>query len=132
MTYTNIQMEQMLANVEPLLSKKGLVGYAAARNARVLKGEIAEYIEMKNSAISELGEEEVDGEGRPTGHVTLKFDSPAFEEYKRRMDGVDTAVSEPKIFRVRAADVMDQLSGEEMLKLDWMIDFDEDAQTLDR
>ena len=128
MTFTNIQMEKMVSDLRLLLSRSGLVGYAAAKNTRILRDEIAEYVQAKDAAITELGEPVLDEDGRETGQITLAFDSPNFAEYKRRMEGIDTAESEPRIFRVKAKDVMGQLTGQEMLDLEWMLEFeDEDA-----
>lgn len=126
MTYTNTQMEQMVAQLKPLLDRSGLIGYAAAKNTRILRDEIAEYIQAKDAAIMELGEPELDADGNETGQVSLRFDSPRFAEYKERMAGIDTAESEPRIFRVNASEVMGQLTGQEMLDLEWMLEFADD------
>ena len=124
--YTNAQMEQMVAQLKPLLDRSGLIGYAAAKNTRVLRDEIAEYIQAKDAAIMELGEPELDAEGNETGQVSLRFDSPRFAEYQERMAAIDTAEAEPRIFRVNASDVMGQLTGQEMLDLEWMLEFADD------
>ena len=42
--YSNAQMEQMLIALEPLLDRRDIVGYAAARNTRVLRAEALEYL----------------------------------------------------------------------------------------
>ena len=128
MTYTNLQMEQMVAQLKPLLDRNGLIGYAAAKNTRILRDEIAEYIQAKDAAIMELGEPELDADGNETGQVSLRFDSPRFAEYQERMASIDTAESEPRIFRVQASEVMGQLTGQEILDLEWMMEFaDADA-----
>lgn len=128
MTYTNLQMEQMITQLKPLLDRSGLIGYAAVKNTRVLRDEIAEYIQAKDTAIMELGEPELDADGNETGRVSLRFDSPHFAEYQERMAGIETAEAEPRIFRVRASEIMGQLTGQEMLDLEWMMEFaDADA-----
>ena len=127
MKYTNIQMERMLADLKPLLGRSGLAGYAAARNARALQAEIADYIDIKNAAIVELGAPVLDENGNETGQVELSFGTPAFEEYRKRMDGIDSAESEPRLYKAPASKLMEQMTGQEMLDLEWMVDFDEDA-----
>lgn len=126
MTHTNAQLEKMQADLSPLLGRRGLLGYAAAKNTRAIRDEIAEYIEAKNAAIQELGEPVIDDTGNPTGQVELRFDSPAFAEFQRRMAPLAEVRCEPRLLVIDAKDVMADMTGEEMLAVEWMLRFDDE------
>ena len=73
--FSNAEMDSMSTVLEKHLWRSDLVGYAAARNKRILDAEIVEYLQKKDSLIIKYGTEEIDAEGNPTGNVSLKFDS---------------------------------------------------------
>ncbi len=124
MKFTNFQMALALEHLAPLLERTDLIGYAAARNTRLLRQEAAEYLEARERLVCELGEQELDGDGQPTGVVAVHVGTPAFDEFRRRMAELDGIEAKLKVFRVPVGKAIGKLSGTQLLALDWM--FEED------
>ena len=84
MRLSNIEMDAMIAALDPLLDRTDIVGYAAARNTRLLAEAASEYLQRKEALIREYGAEEVGPEG-PTGRWGVSADDPRFEEFKSKL-----------------------------------------------
>jgi len=63
MRFRNIDMDRMLTSLSGLLDRVDLIGYAAARNTRILRSEAQEYLNIRDSLIAELGEPQLDEDG---------------------------------------------------------------------
>ena len=118
--YKNIEMEQMLIALEPLLKHKGIVGYAAARNTRILQAETFEYFQMRDGLVEKYGVPELDEEGNETGRMQLRFDSPNFPKYEREVSEYALIEHEPDLFLITYEQAIGELTGEEFLACDWM------------
>lgn len=116
MTHTNAQLEHMLTSASAHLGRRDLIGYVCARNVRVLRDELAEYVAMKNAMLSEYGE--VGEDGVPF----IRTDSPSYPEFARRFEPIARVEHEPAIMRLRYTDVVGELTGEEILDIDWMLE----------
>lgn len=121
MSYTNAQMDVMKQSLDKYLDRRDLIGYAAARNARILDDELATFIEMKNKAIIRNGEEEHDQDGNVIG-VSLKRDSEGFKKFVDEMSPLMDVECEPRIFKIKFDQAIGVLSGSEILELDWMFE----------
>lgn len=123
--YTNAQMSRMLDSLEPHLERRDVIGYAAARNTRILRDELTEYMKVRNDQLMKYGEPELDGEGQPTGAVSLKLDSPKFPEFAKEIEQFALIEHEPALFKLGYSQAIGVLSGSELLEIDWMFE-DED------
>ncbi|MEC4272968.1 hypothetical protein VJ923_07340 [Adlercreutzia sp. R25] len=122
MKLTNYEMSRRLGQLGQVLDRADLIGYAAARNTRVLREACSEYLQMQDALVRELGEPETDGEGAETGAYRLDFASPNFPEFARRMDEIAPIESEIEVFRIRVDEAIGKLSGTQLLELDWMFE----------
>lgn len=126
--FKNIEMEQMIAQLEPLLGRNDLIGYAAARNTRILMDETTEYRDLRHDLVMEYGTPEKDDDGNETGRYELRFDSPRWPAYEKEITEWAMLEHEPDVYKIPAKSAIGQLTGKEMLDLEWMLEFeDEDA-----
>ena len=123
MGYTNIDMERMMAQLEPHLGRADRIGYAAARNTRILRTETEEYLRRKQELITELGSPVLDANGNPTGNVELRFGTPEFERFEDEIRDWALMVHYPDLFTLPASDAEGAISGAEMLRIEWMFDW---------
>ena len=126
--HTNFQMERMVESLKPLLNRADVVGYVAARNVRSLQGELEEYFQMKNKFITDLGTEELDDSGNPTGNISIKVGSREFDTFLEKMNPIAEARCYPTLFKLDPDECIDRLSGEQMLEYEWMIDYDDGGE----
>lgn len=124
---TCAEAERLAASLEPALDCDGLIGYAAARNARVLGMECIEFSNRRDALVRELGTEELDADGRRTGRFTLPFGTPEFDEFERRIEEWALAEVEPEIYTVPPEKAVGKLTGRQILALDWMFEEGGDA-----
>ena len=126
--FKNIEMEQMIAQLEPLLGRNDLIGYAAARNTRILMDETTEYRDLRHDLVMEYGTPEKGDDGNETGRYELRFDSPSWPAYEKEITEWAMLEHEPDVYKIPAKSAIGQLTGKEMLDLEWMLEFeDEDA-----
>lgn len=123
--YSNFQMELMAESLKPLLNRADVVGYVAARNVRSLQNELEEYFRMKNKFITDLGNEELDDNGEPTGNISIKVGSKEFDAFLEKMRPIGETRCYPTLFKLDPDECIDKLSGSQMLKFEWMIDYDD-------
>lgn len=121
---TNDQMAERLGQLEPLLERTDVLGYAAARNTRALRTACADYLDMRDRLICELGEPETDAEGNQTGNMRLSFDSDGFKRFSEEMGKIASVESDVEVFRVDVSEAIGKLSGSQILDLDWMLEED--------
>lgn len=122
MKLKNIDMEDMLNALAPLLERRDVIGYAAARNARLLSAELTEYMVAKNGLIEEYGEPMVDESGNETGGSSISVDSPRFAEFAEKLEPLAALEADFEPFRIKFESAIGELSGTELLALDWMFE----------
>lgn len=118
--YKNVEMEQMLGVLSKHLDRKDIIGYAAARNTRILANELTEYIDKKNELIRKYGEADTDDGGNPTGSVSIRVNTPEFEKFAIEIEQFAKISHSPEIMTIPYESAIGKLSGSEFLELDWM------------
>lgn len=120
MKYSNGQMYQYREQLKNLLERKDKLGYAAARNTRLLNTELTEFDKMKNDLIIKYGTKEVDKNGNETGNVIIKPDNERINDFLEEMERYSTIEHDVNLFQLNYTDAIGQLSGKELLDLDFM------------
>ena len=118
--HTNIEMEAMLAAAERHLDRRDMVGYAAARNTRVLADELREFHAFRDDLVREHGEKVLDADGNPTGNVELSPSMPGYGPFLAELGKLAGVEHDPKVFTIPYSEAIGVLSGTELLELDWM------------
>lgn len=75
---------------------------------------------MKNDLIIKYGTKEVDGDGKETGNVIIKPDNERINDFLEEMERYSTIEHDVNLFQLNYADAIGQLSGKELLDLDFM------------
>lgn len=112
----------MIAQLEPLLPLRNKAGYVAARNIRFLRDALTEFEQFRYDLIEKHGHHETDGEGKPTGRITVNEDSPSFGEFREKFDEIAGIEHEVDLMTLKYDDVVGVLSGKEIFDLDWMLE----------
>lgn len=119
--YTNEQMYQMLLSLEPLLERRDIVGYAAARNTRVLQAEAMEYLKRRDELIEKYGEPEFADNGTPTGRTQLQIGSDAYMRFADDLALYSNIKHRPLLFKIPYEEAIGKMSGTEILACEWML-----------
>lgn len=114
----NIQMAEMLRQLKPLLSRRDMIGYVAARNLRTLSDALSEYVMFRDGLIEKYGEPEPDSPGL----FALRTDSPKFPQFLEEIKPFDETEHEVELMSVKYDPAAGGLSGEEILAVDWMLE----------
>ena len=122
MQYTNIEMEHMVNTLVPFLGRTDKIGYAAARNTRILRDETREYVNRREELVGKYGKPQIGEDGNPTGLTELRFDSPEFPEYAKEIEEWALIEHEPNLFKLKYEEAIGKLSGTELLEIDWMFE----------
>lgn len=121
-THKNIDMENMLRVMEPYLdTATGKFGYAIARNIRKIKDACAEYLQTRQSLIEQLGEEEKDEHGNPTGIIGVKYGTDSFEKFQEKLGQISNIEHSVELYKVSYDVLPDTFTAKEMLNLEWML-----------
>lgn len=120
---TNGEMDTMLISLEPLMERKGLVGYAVARNYRALRSACQEYLEFKRNLIRKYGKP-VESDGEPTGEVFIPAGTAEIDSAITELAEFAPLEHEVTICLIPIEDVIDELTAKELITLEWM--FEED------
>ena len=113
-------MERMVGTLQKHLERRDIIGYAAARNTRILCNELKEYTERKDELVRKYGKPDLDADGNPTGSISLAFDSPEFAKFAEEIEQYATIEHSPNLMLIDYEKAIGILSGAEILELDWM------------
>lgn len=116
----NAQMMGMLNQLRPILARRDKIGYVAARNFRMLSDCLTEYEAFRSSLIEKYGEEAKDEQGRPM--VGIKIGSPNFQQFCDELAPFNEMEHEVELMAAKYSDAIGNLSGEEILEVDWMLE----------
>lgn len=121
-SFKNIEMEQMLTALEKHLERTDKIGYAAARNTRILRAETQEYFDRREKLVEKYGEPQIGEDGKPTGLTELRFDSPKFADYAEEIEEWALIEHAPSLFKLKFDEAIGKLSGNELLEIEWMFE----------
>lgn len=116
MIRTNSDLVGLLDALSPHLARRDLIGYACARNVRAISDAIADFIDVRNALLTEYGE--INEGGVP--FITPK--SARYAEFMRRYEPIARTQVEVPVMKLRYTDVVGELTGEEILAIDWMLE----------
>lgn len=122
MNLTNAKMEQMLESAQRHLDKADIIGYACARNVRMLSEELTEYQTAMERLCRKYGEDERDSDGNATGRLIVRRDIGEWGEFEEKMAEFGGIEHEFKPFVIPYDKAIGILSGTELLELDWMFE----------
>lgn len=122
--YKNIDMENMLNSLSSLLDRTDIIGYAAARNTRILQTEAQEYLAIREKLIAKYGHPRMDENGNETGVYMLEFGTSEFADYESEIISVAEIEHFPQLFKIPASEVIGKLSGTQILAIEWMLDWE--------
>ena len=115
-------IEVNLSVLSNYLDRVDIIGYACARNSRILENELKEFNNFKNNLLIQYGHKELDDNGVETGSISLDQTDEKYEmainEYKK----IVSLDRDLPIIRIKYTDVIGLLSGNEILQLDWMLE----------
>lgn len=111
---------ERLHSLKPFLSRRDKIGYVAARNYRFLSNSITEFETIRLSLIEKYGVEGKDERGAPT--YTLKIGSPNFKDFCDELAPFNEMEHEVELMTAKYDEVAGNLSGEEILAIDWMLE----------
>lgn len=120
----NIEIASMIGSCEQHLDDNGLLGYACARNARMLTQATVEYIRKRDDALKKYGAESKDAAGRVIG-MTINDTMPGWNDFKAEMSEYDDIEHDIDLFKVKASKLVGSASGRDLLALDFMIEWDD-------
>ena len=118
----NSELVVMLHQLEPILVQRNRIGYAAARNYRVLSGALTEYNQFKNELIEKYGTPDKADDGTELPTASIKIGSPQFKSFCDEMAQYNNVEQEVELMTVKYDDVIDILSGAEIVGIDWMLE----------
>lgn len=121
-SFSNIEIKEKILSLQPVLTLRNIVGYAAARNARVLTDALTEYSQFEYEAVIKYGTTDMDDNGRPLGTTSITPDSEQFDAFVKEMAPLQELKQEVSVMVVKFDEVIGQLSGEEILGIDWMLE----------
>lgn len=75
---------------------------------------------MKNDLIIKYGTKEVDKDGKETGNIVVTPDSDRMNDFLEEMQRYSTITHDVNLFQLNYTDAIGQLSGKELLDLDFM------------
>ena len=116
----NFELEGKLSSLQSLLRRRDKIGYAAARNTRILSDALTEFFNFRSDIMRKYGKEETDEDGKPTGQLFIKADNPHYKEAVDEITKLGNIEQEVSIMTIDSEDVIGTLSGEEILSIDWM------------
>ncbi|NBH81147.1 hypothetical protein D3Z52_24180 [Clostridiaceae bacterium] len=119
-TLSNARMAEMLHQLRPLLSRRDKLGYAAARNYRILSDSLTEYEVFRRELIEKYGESGADENGAPT--FSIQIGSPNFKLFCDELAPISKTEHGVELMTAKYSDAVGNLSGEEILGVDWMLE----------
>lgn len=118
----NIKMQEMVHQLQPLLSHRDKIGYIAARNYRILTNSLTEYTAFRNGLIEKYGEQDEDETGAKLPTISLKASSPNFAAFCDELEPFNNMEHEVELMIAKYDDAINVLTGEEILSIDWMLE----------
>lgn len=122
MVLSNFLMDDYIDVLYKFLDRKDIIGYAAARNYRRLSDACLDYYKIKMNLLNKYGSPIKDENGNDTKMLSIDSKNPNFEQVKTELETSGNISHEVVIFTITYDDVINELTGNEILQLDWMIE----------
>lgn len=119
---TNFQMEEYVNNLESFLDRNDIIGYAAARNTRILTEASSDYGRIKMQLLRKYGSPVKDEHGNDTDQIKITSDDEHFYEVAEQINLSGNISHEVTIYTISPNVVASELTGREILLIDWMLD----------
>lgn len=123
----NVDMDNMMESLKPFLDRKDLIGYAAARNTRLLQEQLVEYHTQRDNLVRTYGEPNTDDEGNEDGTYSLRSDSANWSKFVEELSTFAEIEHDPQLMTIPAKEVIGELTGQEILDIDWMLDYEDEV-----
>lgn len=121
-TLKNSKMNEMLYQLKPLLDRRDLIGYIAARNYRALTNCLTEFTTFRDDLIRKYGTPDKDENGNELSTISLKVNSPNFKKFCEEIEPFNNMEHEVELMTAKYESVVGNLSGDEILAIDWMLE----------
>lgn len=125
LTVTNEQAGEMITLMSPYLERRDLIGYAAAYNTRILMQASQEYIDLHETLLEKYGREQLGPNGEHTNKYLLTPNDPNYEKFLAETSEWGNVKHEVDLVTVPAEKAIGELSGREILSVQWMFDWKE-------
>lgn len=122
MVLNNGTINEYIVLLSNFLDRKDLIGYAAARNTRIFKDACVEYTGIRDELIAKYGEQEVDTDGNYTGRYFITTSSPNISKFVSELKPYANIEHDVTIFKIPYSKVIGELTGTEILEIDWMLE----------
>lgn len=106
--------------LRPFLPHRDKIGYIAARNTRIIKDALTEFLNFKEELIQKYGEVDKDENGHELNTISVQPSSPNFKKFSEEFDEIKNIEQEVDLMTIPYEEVIGLLSGEEILSLEWM------------
>ena len=117
MAYKAFELDNMLVSLKPLLQRRDSIGYIAFRNYQKIENELKTYTRFKDELIRKYG-----CPNEEDGTYSIKPTDPGFEKFKTEYEQFANIEHSPTLMMMKYEDVIGDLSGDEMLRLAWMLE----------
>ena len=113
----NLELESMMISLQPILPHRDKVGYVAARNTRILRDALTEFLAFKTELVHKYGEE-----NHKTRTISILRENPNFDKFQEEFSKYADIEQEVDIMTIKYEEVIGLLNGEEILALEWMLE----------
>ena len=125
--YNNKTLDAMNTVLDGYLDKTGKLGYAIARNKRLISDNLTEFSAARRGLVEKYGVTTYDDDGNPLT-ITVAEGDPNYPKFVEEITPILEAEITVDIFTISSAEAIEQLNAKGFLELEWMIDFDEEGE----
>lgn len=118
-TLENQQAHMYMDTLSNYKDKRGILGYAIARNIRILQGSLTEYLSMYNELATKYSVDEKDEAGNKTGRQVIS--GKAVKQFESDLTPFAKIKHNVTICTMPFEECIDDLSTEDILALDFML-----------
>lgn len=122
MKMTNFKIERTLEDIKTFLIRADIIGYAVAKNIRMLMNALEAYSATKDFLVKEYGYPILDDNGQETGTYRITAENPNYEKLLNELNKIGNIEQDIDIFTIPSTEVIDKLTGTEILKIDFMLE----------
>lgn len=120
--FSNSIMENHSIVLRNFLDRNDIIGYACARNLRLLSNACQEYVSLKNKLVQEYGTASLDDNGNATGEYYIDPNNDKYSYVADKLNESGNIEHEVTIFVLSYDEIIQKLTGNEILQLDWMLE----------